>query len=149
MRWQRPALAVICSARSTARRAIRPAGAGGFVRTELHFDADVLVPDLAGWRRSRMPQLTDVPYFTLAPDWICEVVSPSTGRLDRVRKMRVYGREQVAHAWLVDPLQKTLEVYRLDGDRWVVAGTYGGDECVCAEPFEAVELQLTRWWLEG
>ena len=129
-----------------------PAGPGGWwilFEPELHLGSDVLVPDLAGWRRARMPQLTDVPYFTLVPDWICEVVSPTTGRLDRVRKMRAYGREQVAHAWLVDPLQKTLEVYRLDDGRWVVAATYGGDEWVRAEPFEAVELHLTRWWLEG
>ena len=77
----------------------------------------------------------------------CAVVSPATGRLDRVRKMRIYAREHVAHAWLVDPLQETLEVYRLEGDRWVVAGTHGGDEHVRAEPFEAIELQLARWWL--
>ncbi len=89
-----------------------------------------------------------MPYFTQAPDWICEVVSPTAGRLDRVRRTRIYAREHVAHAWLVDPLQKTLEVYRLEGERWVVASTHGGDEHVRAEPFEAIELQLTRWWLE-
>jgi Uma2 family endonuclease len=107
------------------------------------------VPDLAGWRRERLPQLTNVPYFTLAPDWICEVVSPVTGRLDRVRKMPIYARERVAHAWLVDPLQKTLEVYRLEDSRWVVASTHGGDDRVRAEPFQAVELPLARWWMES
>ncbi len=128
-----------------------PAGPGGWwtlFEPELHLGEDVLVPDLAGWRRAHMPQLTNVPYFTHPPDWICEVVSPTTGRLDRVRKMRIYARERVVHAWLVDPLQKTLEIYRLEGERWVVAGTYGGDEHVRAEPFEAVELSLSRWWLE-
>ena len=116
---------------------------------ELHFGEDVLVPDLAGWRRTRMLRLANVPYFKQAPDWLCAVVSPSTGRLDRVRKMRIYAREHVAHAWLVDPLQKTLEVYRLEDSHWMVASTYGGDEQVRAEPFEAIELQLRRWWLES
>lgn len=116
---------------------------------ELHLGSDVVVPDLAGWRRERMPQLTNVPYFTQAPDWICEVVSPTTGRLDRVRKMRLYAREHVTYAWLVDPLQKTLEVYRLEGERWVVASTHGGDEQVRAEPFDAIELPLARWWIEA
>ena len=128
-----------------------PAGPGGWWildEPELHLGADVVVPDLAGWRRERLPQLANVAYFTQAPDWICEVVSPATGGLDRVRKMRIYAREQVAHAWLVDPLQQTLEVYRLEGGRWLVASTHGGDEQVRAEPFAAVELQLARWWLE-
>jgi len=128
-----------------------PAGPGGWwilFEPELHLGLDVLVPDLAGWRRERLPQLKDVPYFTQAPDWVCEVVSPSTGRLDRVRKMRIYARESVGHLWLVDPLAKTLEVYRFHNEQWVVASTHGGNERVRAEPFEAIELDLTRWWLE-
>jgi Uma2 family endonuclease len=129
-----------------------PAGPGGWWildEPELHLGADVVVPDLAGWRRDRLPQLPNVAYFTQAPDWICEVVSPFTGRLDRVRKMRTYAREHVTHAWLVDPLQKTLEIYRLEAAHWVVAGTHGGDEHVRAEPFDVIELSLQRWWLEG
>jgi Uma2 family endonuclease len=115
---------------------------------ELHLSADILVPDLAGWRRERMPVLENVPYFEQAPDWACGVVSPSTGRLDRVRKMASYAREQVSHLWLVDPLLRTLEVYHLEGQRWVVASTHGGAEAVRAEPFEAIELDISRWWLE-
>jgi Uma2 family endonuclease len=115
---------------------------------ELHFGGDVLVPDLAGWRRARMPRLANVTAFTLAPDWVCEVVSPSTGVLDRSRKMRVYARESVSHLWIVDPLTHTLEVYRLESGRWIVASTHGGDDRVSAEPFEAVELDPARWWLE-
>jgi Uma2 family endonuclease len=107
------------------------------------------VPDLAGWRRERLPVLENVPFFTLAPDWACEIVSPSTGRIDRSRKMRHYARDGVAHLWLVDPLLQTLEVYRLEAGRWVVVATYAGDEVVRAEPFEAVELSLGRWWLPG
>jgi Uma2 family endonuclease len=95
-----------------------------------------------------MPVLENVTYCEQAPDWVCEVVSPSTGRLDRVRKMPIYAREQVDNLWLVDPLLRTLEVYRLEGQRWVVTSTHGGAEAVRAEPFAAVELDMSRWWLD-
>ena len=116
---------------------------------ELHLGADVIVPDVAGWRRETLPVLPNVAAFTQAPDWVCEVVSPTTAGMDRVRKMRIYARESVEHLWLVEPLAKTLEVYRLESGRWVVASTHAGDERVCAEPFEAAELEIKRWWLEG
>ncbi len=134
-----------------ARRPGSPGGPGGWwilFEPELHLGADILVPDLAGWRRERMPVLENVPYFEQASDWVCEVISPSTGRLDRVRKMPVYAREQVGYLWLVDPLLRTLEVYRLERQQWVVASTYGGAESVRAEPFAAVELDMSRWWLD-
>jgi Uma2 family endonuclease len=127
-----------------------PAGPGGWWildEPELHLGEDVLVPDLAGWRHERMPHVPNVPFFSLVPDWLCEVVSPSTGRIDRSRKMRIYARERVERIWLVDPLARTLEIYRLEGGRWLVASVYGGDEVVPAEPFDAVELRLDRWWL--
>ena len=95
-----------------------------------------------------MPVLPNVAAFTLAPDWVCEVISPSTGVIDRGRKMRVYAREQVAHLWIIDPILRTLEVYRLEDGRWVVASTHAGTDGVRAEPFDALELQLERWWLE-
>jgi Uma2 family endonuclease len=114
---------------------------------ELHLGTDVLVPDLAGWRRERLPHMPNVPFFELAPDWVCEVISPTTGALDRGRKLHVYAREGIAHCWLVDPLAKTLEVYRLEAGRWVVACTYAGAAQVHAEPFEAHLLDLARWWL--
>ena len=82
---------------------------------ELHFGRDVLVPDLAGWRRERMPTVPDVAAFELAPDWTCEVISPSTGEIDRGRKMRVYARERVGHLWMVDPILRTLA---LEMRRW-------------------------------
>src|SRR5882724_12259657 len=97
---------------------------------ELHFGEDVLVPDLAAWRRERMPVLPNVAAFTQAPDWVCEVVSPTTGAIDRGRKMRIYARERVAHLWIVDPLARTLEIYRLEDNRWVVAGTHAASEHV-------------------
>lgn len=130
-----------------------PGAPGGWwilFEPELHLGADVLVPDLAAWRLERMPAVPDVPAFTLAPDWICEVVSPSTGRLDRTKKLAVYAREGVAHTWLVDPLQRTFEIYRLEGGRWVVAATYGGTDVVATpEPFAGRTLDLSRWWIEA
>jgi Uma2 family endonuclease len=133
------------------RRPGSPAGPGGWWilnEPELHFGEDVLVPDLAAWRHERMPAIPNAAFFTLAPDWICEVVSPSTGRIDRSRKMTVYAREGIPHLWFVDPLANTLETYRLAEGRWMVASTHGGNETVHAEPFEAIALDLQRWWLE-
>ena len=124
-------------------------GPGGWLildEPELHLGDDVLVPDLAGWRRERMPEMPDAAHFTLAPDWICEVVSPSTGALDRSRKLPIYAREGVARAWLIDPLLKTLEVLRLEAPRWVLLTTFAGDTKVRAEPFDAIELDLALLW---
>ena len=125
-------------------------GPGGWyfaTEPELHLGEDVVVPDWSGWRRDRMPVFPSVPFFTQAPDWICEIVSPSTGRIDRSRKMRIYGRASVAHLWLVDPLLRTVEGYRLDGEAWTVAGVWSGDEKVRIEPFADIELALGRWWV--
>ena len=127
-----------------------PAGPGGWwilLEPELHLAEDVLVPDWAGWQRDRLPVFPDTPAFTQVPDWVCEVISPSTGRIDRSRKMRIYAREGVSHLWFVEPQLETLEIYRLESGRWVVVGTHAGDEAVRAEPFDAVELRLGRWWM--
>jgi Uma2 family endonuclease len=115
---------------------------------ELHLgpEPDVVVPDLAGWRLSRMPELTSTAYFTLAPDWVCEVLSDSTRRVDRVKKMPIYGREQVPHVWLVDPIAQTVEVFRLDGATYRLVAAHAGDETPRLEPFEAVELDLMAVW---
>jgi Uma2 family endonuclease len=115
---------------------------------ELHLGPDVLVPDLAGWRRSRMPHRPETAYFPLAPDWVCEVLSPSTLQIDRARKLAIYAREGVAHAWLVDPIAQTLEVLRLERGRWVILGTHVGDEVVRAEPFVEIDLELRLLWAE-
>ena len=112
----------------------------------LHLAEDVDVPDLAGWRRERLPRLPDEAYLTLAPDWVCEILSPSTERIDRLKKLRIYARELIGHAWLVNPVARTLEVFRLDGERWMLLATHGEDEAVRAEPFDAVEIDLGRLW---
>ena len=126
-------------------------GAGGWwilFEPELHLGGDVIVPDFAGWRRTRMPIVPDTAALDLPPDWACEVVSPSTGALDRGRKMQVYARERVGHLWIVDPSLRTLEVYRLEEARWLVASTHAGAGDVRAEPFDAVALDLRHWWRE-
>jgi Uma2 family endonuclease len=126
-------------------------GPGGWLilfEPELHLGRDVLVPDLAGWRRGRMPRLPAAAYFSLAPDWVCEVLSPSTASLDRVKKLAIYAREQVGHAWLIDPVARTLEVLRLDAGRWTILGTHAGDEVVRAEPFADIDLELALLWAD-
>ena len=114
---------------------------------ELHLDRDVVVPDIAGWRRERLAVVEDVPHFTLAPDWICEVLSPSTARFDRVKKLGVYARAGVVNAWIVDAIGRTLEVLRRDGAQWMLVATHGEDDRVRAEPFDAVEIGLGALWL--
>jgi Uma2 family endonuclease len=124
-------------------------GPGGWIildEPELHFGADVLVPDLAGWRRTRMPRLPDGAFTTLAPDWVCEIVSPSTASLDRVKKLAIYAREGVSRLWLVDPLVRTIEILRLSRKRWTIVSTHAGDEVVRLEPFGEIELELRTLW---
>ncbi|HEY4121477.1 MAG TPA: Uma2 family endonuclease [Byssovorax sp.] len=129
-------------------------GPGGWFildEPELHLGPrpDILVPDLAGWRRERMPDApkSDAPaFYDLAPDWVCEVISPGTERIDRVKKRRIYRREGVRHLWLLNPVARVLEIFRLEGERWVVADVFEGDAPVRAEPFDAIELELAALW---
>lgn len=114
---------------------------------ELHLVSDVLVPDVAGWRRERVPVFPDTPAWNVTPDWIGEVTSPTTGRLDRIRKLPAYARHGVAHAWIVDPVEQSLEVYRLVEGHWALISTHEGEDAVSAEPFEAIELPLAALWL--
>ncbi|HEY5569545.1 MAG TPA: Uma2 family endonuclease [Gammaproteobacteria bacterium] len=113
---------------------------------ELHLGTDVLVPDLAGWRRERLPALPTTPYFALAPDWVCEILSPSTETIDRAKKLAIYAREGIRHAWLVNPASQTLEVLRLESQRWAVLAIHEGTATVRAEPFDAIELELAALW---
>jgi Uma2 family endonuclease len=126
-------------------------GPGGWwllFEPELHFGDDVIVPDQAGWRQARMSKVPRVAAFTLAPDWICEIVSPTTGHIDRGRKMRIYGREGVPWLWFVDPLLRTIEIYALRDGEWVVKTVYSGNAPARLAPFEAVELEIARWWID-
>ena len=124
-------------------------GPGGWVlldEPELHIVGQVLVPDLAGWRRERMPAMPDVGSFELPPDWVCEVLSPGTAKIDRARKMRHYAAAGVRHVWLVDPVSTTVEVYRLDGEGWRLVQTYEGEATIFPEPFEVVAFDLGSLW---
>jgi Uma2 family endonuclease len=126
-------------------------GPGGWIlldEPELHLgmESDILVPDLAAWRRETMPVMPDAAFFTVRPDWVAEVVSPSTQRHDRRKKMPIYLREGVGHVWLVDPLARTLEVFLLDGPTYRLLATYADDEKVRAPPFDAIELDLSVLW---
>lgn len=124
-------------------------GPGGWiilVEPELHLDPNVLVPDLAGWRRERLPAVPREAALTLAPDWVCEVLSPGTALLDRRRKMPLYARERVPYLWLVDPLVRSLEVYRLEGEGYLHVRTFGENERARAIPFEIIDLELEALW---
>ncbi|HEX4516180.1 MAG TPA: Uma2 family endonuclease [Polyangiaceae bacterium] len=128
-------------------------GPGGWAileEPEIHFgkspDEDIVVPDLAGWRRTRLKKLPEEAYFTLAPDWICEVLSSSTQAVDRSDKMTIYAREGVKHAWLVDPIARTLEAYKLRAKAWVRVKVFRDEAKLRADPFAAIELDLARLW---
>lgn len=125
-------------------------GPGGWIlldEPEIHLGEDVVVPDLAGWRRDRMPEMPiDLAYFVMSPDWVCEVLSPSTATFDRGGKLAVYSRAGVNQVWLVDPGIQTLEILRLDGTTYRIVQVATGEACVRAEPFDAIELDLRALW---
>ncbi len=114
---------------------------------ELHLAGHILVPDLAGWRRERMPVFPETAYFTLAPDWVCEVLSPGTARTDRVVKAPIYATQGVAWLWLVDPDQRTLEVYRLLEGHWLLEETAQEDDSVAPPPFAEHRFSLADLWV--
>lgn len=115
---------------------------------ELHFvrNTEVLVPDLAGWRRERMPLVPDDQRFEVVPDWVCEILSPATASKDREIKMPLYARYGVAYAWIVDPARQTLEAYSLNDGRWALQASYAAADTVQAEPFEAVAFRVETLW---
>jgi len=113
---------------------------------ELHLNDDIMVPDLAGWRREHMPELPETAWFEIAPDWVCEILSPSTTKKDRVIKMPKYAHYGVAHLWLVDPLEQMLDVYELKGGQWMLVVTLKDDDRVRVAPFDAIEFSLGDLW---
>ena len=124
-------------------------GPGGWwiiFEPELHFGDDVLVPDIAGWRRERMPDFPDAAFATLPPDWVCEVLSPSTRELDLHGKRAIYARESVTHLWLVDPLDRVLEAFELRDGLWALIATAKDEEPVCVPPFDAITFSLGELW---
>ena len=124
-------------------------GPGGWwivFEPELHLGEDILVPDLAGWRRARMPEYPDTAYVTLAPDWVCEVLSASTRKLDLHGKRPIYAREGVAHLWLVDPMDRTLEAFELREGEWMLIAIAKDDDPAGIPPFDAITFSLGDLW---
>lgn len=124
-------------------------GPGGWIildEPELHLGEHVIVPDIAGWRRERLPKFPDTAYFETPPDWVCEVLSPATARFDRTEKLAIYAAFGVSHCWLVDPIAKTLEVLARQGDKWLITSTYKDAEAVAAPPFAAHTFALDVLW---
>ena len=126
-------------------------GPGGWwilFEPEIHLNADVIVPDLAGWKRELVPNLpTSKAYFEIAPNWVCEVLSKKTATIDRVKKLPIYAKTKVDHVWLVNPDQKTLEVYIRKEDKWGEVLNFGGEALIRAVPFDAIEINLGDMWL--
>ncbi len=127
-------------------------GPGGWIildEPELHLGTppNVLVPDLAGWRNTTLPQMPTEAAFTTAPDWVCEVLSPSTRTLDRIHKVPVYATYKVSHVWLVDPIGKSIEVLQLDGASYRLAKMIGSSvKTASIEPFDAIEIDVYALW---
>jgi Uma2 family endonuclease len=109
---------------------------------------DIVRPDLAGWRRERLPAPWDVRPIDVPPDWACEVVSPSTHAFDRVHKRRLYAEADIATFWIVDPVERILEAYELREGRWTEAGSYGASDTARVPPFGAIELEVGRLFPE-
>ena len=113
---------------------------------EIHLDEDIVVPDLAGWRRERMPEYPLTAYVALAPDWVCEVLSESTRKHDLHEKRPIYAREGVPYLWLVDPVDRTLEAFELHDGQWLLIASAKDDEPVSIRPFDAITFSLGELW---
>ncbi len=124
-------------------------GPGGWIilyEPEVHLGADIVVPDVGGWRRETLPVLPEAPFLTASPDWVCEVASPSTRALDRGRKLDVYRESRVRHVWLIEPLDKLLEVLELDGETYRIVQHAEGEVPARLRPFDAIEFDVAALW---
>ncbi|MBF0099990.1 MAG: Uma2 family endonuclease [Desulfobacterales bacterium] len=126
-------------------------GPGGWIildEPEIKLGQDIFVPDLAGWKKEKLPQPPSTNYISVPPDWICEVLSPSTEKTDRARKMPIYAQFQVGHLWLIDPIEKILEIFKLIHNQWTVLSIYAEDDKVKGEPFQEIDIDLKNLWWE-
>lgn len=126
-------------------------GPGGWIvliEPELHLGDDVVVPDLAGWRIERLPRVPEGAFFTVTPDWVCEVMSRSSETTDRLAKLPLYATSGVGHSWLVSPRRHTLEAFRLHEGHWLAIAGHTGNVTARIEPFDALEIDLTRLWAD-
>jgi Uma2 family endonuclease len=126
-------------------------GPGGWLilyEPEIALGEHIFVPDLAGWRKERLAALSRKEWMSIPPDWVCEVLSPSTARVDKVRKMPIYAQYAIPYIWLLDPLSKTLDVFKLESGKWALLASFVDDDKVRAEPFSEIEIELGNFWLE-
>ena len=126
-------------------------GPGGWVildEPEIRLGNDIFVPDLAGWKKERLPKFPKTNYISVPPDWICEVLSPSTEKADRAKKMPVYARFGISYIWLINPVEEILEVFKLDSGRWILLSVYSENDKLRAEPFQETEIDLQNLWFE-
>ena len=125
-------------------------GPGGWIilfEPELLMDKNILLPDLAGWKKERLPNLPETNWIEISPDWICEVLSPSTVQIDKTKKMPVYANHKVRYVWLIDPIAKTLDIFkRLNSGGWELMGSFAENDKVMAEPFHEIEIKLADLW---
>lgn len=150
----RPALLHAAAASVVGEELGRPfkrgnGGPGGWMtlnKPEVHLGDDIIVPDVAGWRRETLPELPEQPFLTVRPDWVCEVASPSTRALDRGAKLEVYQRERVSHVWLIEPQDRFLEVLELDGDTYRIIQRASDDTPARLRPFDAIEFDVAALW---
>jgi Uma2 family endonuclease len=127
-------------------------GPGGWIfliEVEIKLGEDIVVPDLAGWRKERFPTKTEHNWIPVAPDWVCEVLSPSTFRNDKVRKMPLYACHNVGHIWLIDPGAMTMDAFRLESGRWALLASFSEDDKVRIEPFQEIEIHLGDLWMQS
>ena len=126
-------------------------GPGGWViliEQEIMLTDQLLVPDLSGWKKERFPGVPVKNYISVPPHWVCEVLSPGTVGIDKVKKMPVYAQHEIPYLWFVDPLAKTLEVFGLEAGRWFMLAAFTGAVRVRAEPFREAEIELENLWLD-
>ena len=125
-------------------------GSGGWwilAEPECHLDTDIVVPAIAGWRRSTMPDFPETAWIDIAPDWVCEIISPSTQKYDRSIKRDIYAREKIAYYWIVDPIANLIEVFALENSKWTLLRTVDDNAKASLEPFEAMPFDLGRLWV--
>lgn len=126
-------------------------GPGGWIfldEPEIRFGENILVPDIAGWKKERFPAELETNWIDVAPDWICEVLSPGTMRLDKTRKMPIYADNRVPYLWLINPMDKTLDVFKRVSGGWLLLSTFAENDTARAEPFQEIEIDLGEFWLE-
>ncbi|MDR3569051.1 MAG: Uma2 family endonuclease [Syntrophobacteraceae bacterium] len=126
-----------------------PGGWSFIAEPEVIFGEDIMAPDVAGWKAQRFLWEEDRNPVSVAPDWVCEVLSPKTVRNDKVRKMPVYARHGVGHIWLIDPAAMTMDAFRLESGRWLLLASFSENDKARVEPFQEIEINLAYLWAES